>query len=137
MKSVLVVDGDPRVCEAIHKELSKMSHAVYFAFDGVQAISQAHKCKPDLVIVDLSLPAGNGLSVVERLRAMTPFVRTPIIVIAERGARLQAGRVLDAGANAFLSKPLGRQRLLEQVANLLPREKPQDAWMDTMQLLTK
>ena len=70
MKRILVVDSDPRVCQAIHKTLSVMPHVVFFAFDAITAVSEARKHNPDLVIVDLSLPAGSGLLVVERLRAL-------------------------------------------------------------------
>jgi DNA-binding response OmpR family regulator len=137
MKRVLVVDSDPRVCEAIHKALSVMPHAVSFAFDAVAAVSEARKHNPDLIIVDLSLPAGSGLLVVERLRALTAFMRTPIIVIAERGARLETERVFEAGANAFLPKPLSRHLLLHYVGRLLPTEQSQGAWMDATQPMAK
>src|SRR5271169_6564968 len=130
MKRVLVVDSDPRVCEAIHKTLSVMPHAVSFAFDAVAAVSEARKHNPDLIIVDLSLPAGSGLLVVERLRGFTVFLRMPIIMIAERGARLEAERVYGAGVNVFLPKPISRRLLLHHAGRLLPSEQPQDAWRD-------
>ena len=137
MKHVLVVDSDPRVCQAIQKTLSVMPHAVSFAFDAITAVSEARKHNPDLVIVDLSLPAGSGLLVVERLRALTAFMRTPIIVIAERGARLETERVFESGANAFLPKPLNRQLLLQYVGRLLPTEQPTGVWADATQPLAK
>jgi DNA-binding response OmpR family regulator len=111
MRRILIVDSDPRVCQAIHEILSAIRHVVFFAFDAVRAISEAREHNPDLIIVDLSLPAGGGLSVVERLRALTAFLRTPIIVIAERGARMETERVYAAGANVFLPKPISRQLL--------------------------
>jgi DNA-binding response OmpR family regulator len=114
-----------------------MHHAVSFAFDAVAAVSEARKHNPDLIIVDLSLPAGSGLLVVERLRSLTAFVRTPIIVIAERGARLETERVFEAGANAFLPKPLNRQLLLQYVGRLLPTEQSQGAWIDSAPPMAK
>ncbi|HTZ90336.1 MAG TPA: response regulator [Alloacidobacterium sp.] len=137
MKRVLVVDSDPRVCQAIHKALSVMSHAVSFAFDAVAAVSEARKQNPDMIIVDLSLPAGSGLLVVERLRALPAFMRTPIIVIADRGARLETERIFEAGANAFLPKPLNRHLLLDYVGRLLPTEQPQGVWIDASQPMAK
>jgi DNA-binding response OmpR family regulator len=77
MKRVLVVDNDPRVCQAIHQILSVMPHAVSFAFDAITAVSKARKHNPDLIIIDLSLPAGSGLLVVERLRALRLLCRHP------------------------------------------------------------
>jgi DNA-binding response OmpR family regulator len=137
MRRILIVDSDPRVCQAIHETLSVIQHVVFFAFDAVSAISEARKHNPDLVIVDLSLPAGGGLLVVERLRAFAAFLRTPIIVIAERGARLEADRVLTAGANAFLSKPLKRHLLLQYTGGFLPSEQSPENWWDGAQAITK
>jgi DNA-binding response OmpR family regulator len=87
------------------------------------------------MIVDLSLPAGSGLVVVERLRALPAFARMPIIMIAERGARLETERVFQAGANAFLPKPLSLQQLLSYVGRLLPREQKQSGGLEAVQSL--
>ena len=125
MKRILVVDSDPRMCQAIYKILSSIPCAVHFAFDAIAAVTEARRHNPDLMIVDLSLPAGSGLVVVERLRALSSHAMMPIIMMAERGARLEAERVFDAGANAFLPKPLNPRLLLHYVASLLPlRETP-------------
>ena len=137
MKRVLVADGDQRMCQAIQEVLSELPHTVSFAFDAVAAISEALKHNPDLIIVGLSLPAGNGLVVVERLRALAAFIRTPIIVIAEQGARLEAERVLDAGANVFLPKPLRRRQLLVEVSRHLPSQPPQSVWVDATHPIVK
>jgi DNA-binding response OmpR family regulator len=137
MKRVLVVDSDPRVCQAIHKAISGLSYVVFFAFDAISAVSEARRINPDLIIVDLSLPAGSGLLVVERLRALAAFIRTPIIVTAERGARLETERVFEAGANAFLPKPLSRHLLLSYASRLAPVEQAQATWMDAAQPATK
>jgi DNA-binding response OmpR family regulator len=137
MKRILIVDSDPRVCQAIHETPSVIRHVVFFAFDAVSAVSEARKHNPDLIAVDLSLPAGSGLLVVERLRLLTAFLRTPIIMIAERGARLEAERVYAAGANAFLPKPVSRHLLLHHAGRLLPTDQPQDAWRDAPQTAAK
>ena len=135
MKRILIVDSDPKVCQAIQKALSVKACAVFFAFDAVAAVSEARKHNPDLMIVDLSLPAGSGLVVVERLRALPAFARMPIIMIAERGARLETERVFEAGANAFLPKPLNPHLLLSYVGRLLPREQMQSAGVEAVQSL--
>jgi two-component system alkaline phosphatase synthesis response regulator PhoP len=135
MKRVLVVDSDPRVCQAIHKTLSVISVSVFFAFDAITAISEARKHNPDVIIVDLSLPAGSGLLVVERLRMLSAFMKTPILVMAERGARLEAEHVFEAGANAFLPKPLNPNLLLQYVGKLLATEDRQTIWRDVVHSL--
>src|SRR5579883_112909 len=137
MKRVLVVDSDPGVCQAIRKTLSVISTGVSFAFDAITAISEARRHNPDLIIVDLSLPAGSGLLVVERLRLLSAFMKTPIIVMAERGARLEAEHVFAAGANAFLPKPLNPNLLLQYVGRLLATEERQTIWRDVVHSLTR
>jgi DNA-binding response OmpR family regulator len=133
MKRILIVDSDLEVCRAIQKALMVTPHAAFFAFDAVNAISEASKCQPNLIIVSFSLPAGDRLVVVERLRSLSGLKWTPIIMIAERGARLEAERALDAGANAFLPKPLNRYLLLQYVDRLLPAEATQNTWLDSAQ----
>jgi DNA-binding response OmpR family regulator len=135
MKRILIVDSDPKVCQAIQKTLAVKAYAVSFAFDAVTAVSEARKHNPDLMIVDLSLPAGSGLVVVERLRALADFTRMPIIMIAERGARLEAERVFQAGANAFLPKPLNPHLLKDYVGRLLPAQPIQSVGLEAAQTL--
>ena len=137
MKRILIVDSDPKVCRAIQKTLAVIPHVALFAFDAVAAVSEARKHNPDLMIVDLSLPAGSGLVVVERLRALPDFARMPIIMIAERGARLETERVFQAGANAFLPKPLNSHLLLTYVGRLLPKEQTPSVWQEAAQPLAK
>lgn len=91
-----------------------------FAFDAISAVAEARKHTPDLILLDLSLPAGDALVVVQHLRQFPSLIQTPIIVMGEREHRLSAGQVFQAGAQAFLPKPVHRQRLLSLVAKLLP-----------------
>lgn len=134
MKRILVVDSDPRMCQAIYKVLAGISCSVVFAFDAVAAVTEARKHNPDLMIVDLSLPAGSGLVVVERLRSLASHATVPIIVMAERGARLEAEKVFNAGANAFLPKPLNPRLLLHYVNSLLPSQEWRSMAWETAQL---
>ena len=134
MRRILVVDSDPRMCQAIFKILSSIPCAVYFAFDAIAAVTEARKHNPDLMIVDLSLPAGSGLVVVERLRAMSAHAALPIIMMAERGARLEAEKVFEAGANAFLPKPLNSSLLLHYVSRFLPATESPKQWQEAAQI---
>jgi DNA-binding response OmpR family regulator len=133
-KRIMVVDNDPKVCRGIQKILAITRHSVYFAFDAVTAVAEARKHQPDLMIVDLSLPAGSGLIVVERLRMLPELAAVPVIMIAERGARLEAERVFQAGANAFVPKPLDPYVLLDYVGRLLPTEDAANMWVEATRL---
>jgi DNA-binding response OmpR family regulator len=125
------------MCQAIFQILSATPHSVSFAFDAVAAVSEARRLNPDLMIVDLSLPAGSGLVVIERMRVLPLHATMPIIMIAERGARLEAETVFNAGANAFLPKPLNPRLLLHYVRSLMPFAEPQTFSQEMAQPLAK
>lgn len=131
-KRVMVVDSDPEICRRIQKILAITRCKVSFAFDAVTAVTEARTIQPHLVIVDLSLPAGSGLVVVERLRNIPDLASVPVIMTAERGARLEVERVFQAGGNAFLPKPLDPYLLLDYVGRFLPEEENLATWWNAV-----
>ena len=70
-RRVLIVDDDPDVRQGMHVRLQANHYDTYFAGDAVSSISEARKCEPDLIILDLGLPAGDGFIVMERLKKCT------------------------------------------------------------------
>ena len=130
MKRILIVNGDPRNCLAIHKALAGIPCASFFAYDAVAAVAEARRHNPDLVIVDFRLPAGGGLAVVERLRALPGFASMPIIMIAEHDDRMETERIYDAGVSVLLSKPVKRHLLVSYVREKLPKEASRGNWAD-------
>jgi DNA-binding response OmpR family regulator len=98
------------------------------AVDAVDAIAEARKHEPDLIILDLGLPAGDGFLVMERLKAIPSLAVIPIIVVSARELRANQRLALKAGAKAFLQKPLDSNELLAVVRHALgepsQREEP-------------
>jgi CheY-like chemotaxis protein len=82
----------------------------------MSAISEARKQRPDLIILDLGLPAGDGFVVMERLRALTPLALIPVIVVSGRSVEGNKERARKAGAKAFVQKPWDDGELLELIA---------------------
>jgi DNA-binding response OmpR family regulator len=74
---------------------------------------------PDLVILDLGLPAGDGFLVLERLRGLTDLVATPVIVLSARDPADNKKRALDAGAVAFFQKPPDNHEFLTAIRQAL------------------
>ena len=99
--------------------LGKAGYETAFAADGISALSEARKESPDLIILDLGLPAGDGFTVLERLNALPALSTIPVIVLSARDPQLNRQRALDAGATVFVEKPLDMNELLENVRTAL------------------
>ena len=92
--------------------------------DGVSAISEAKKTAPDLVLLDLGLPAGDGYTVMERFRNMPQMALTPLVIVSGRDFRAHRERALKAGAKVFLQKPVKNELLLQVIHKLSGDEAP-------------
>jgi DNA-binding response OmpR family regulator len=122
-KKILVVDDDPDVRLALQLRLSANHYDVIFAGDGVASISEARKHMPDLMILDLGLPAGDGFSVLERLKANEKLSSIPVIVLSGRDRVGNRDRAIKAGARTFLQKPIANEKLLAVIRMVLePKE---------------
>jgi DNA-binding response OmpR family regulator len=118
-KTILIVDDDPDVRLGLHVRLKANHYDVIFAADGMASIAQARKHMPDLIILDLGLPAGNGFSVMERLKANDSLSLIPVIVVSASDVIANMDRALKAGAKAFLQKPVDNARLLSVIRKVL------------------
>ena len=124
-KKILIVDDDPDVRLSLSIRLKASNYETVFAEDGVSCISEARKHMPDLVILDLGLPAGDGFTVLERLKANLSLSSIPVIVVSGRDRIANRGRALKAGAKAFLQKPVENDRLLSLIRQVLAeKEEP-------------
>jgi two-component system cell cycle response regulator len=119
MKTVLLVDDDDTFLLAIGVRLKSMGYTVCTAKDAVNAISAVRKNNPDVVVLDVSLPAGDGFLVAERLRNLIVSATTPIIfVTASEKAELR-DRALKLGAVEFLQKPFDATTLADAIESAL------------------
>lgn len=105
-KKILLVDDDPNVRKGMHVRLTANHYDTFFAADAIAAMAEARKHQPDLIILDLGLPGGDGIVVMQWLKAIPALALIPIIVISARDIRANQHRVLKAGAKAFLQKPV-------------------------------
>jgi DNA-binding response OmpR family regulator len=118
-KKILIVDDDPDIRLSLHVRLKANNYDVYFAEDGVGSIAEARKHMPDLIILDLGLPAGDGFSVLERLQANNNLSMIPVIVVSGRDRNANRDRAIKAGAKAFLQKPVDNARILSVIRQVL------------------
>jgi DNA-binding response OmpR family regulator len=104
-KKILIIDDDPHLLMGLTPRLVASSYNVVTATDAISAVSVARKEVPDLIILDLGLPGGDGFLVLERIRNLAGLAATPVIVLSARNPVDNRKRSLDAGAVNFFQKP--------------------------------
>ena len=118
-KKILIVDDDPDVRNGMHVRLKANHYDTFFAGDALSSMTEARKHEPDLIILDLGLPAGDGFLVMERLKAIPALAVIPIIVVSARDVLANKERALKAGAKAYLQKPVDNAELLKAIRRAL------------------
>jgi two-component system KDP operon response regulator KdpE len=118
-KKILIVEDDTDVRLGYHILLKANFYDTFFAADSLTAVSEARKHQPDLILLDLGLPAGDGFVVLERLRTHTSLFVIPVIVVSGRDLRGNKERALKAGARAFVQKPWNDSELLSLIRGVL------------------
>lgn len=118
-KKILIIEDDADVRLGYQVFLKAHHYDTFFAADGSSAISEARKHQPDLIILDLGLPAGGGFVVLERLVAITHLSLIPVLVVSARDAGESKERALKAGARAYVQKPWSDSELLVTISELL------------------
>ncbi len=109
---ILVIDDEPQILRALRTILSAKQFQVFTARNGEEGLAVAAAQKPDLIILDLSLPDIDGVQVCRSLREWT---QTPIIVLSVRDSERDKVAALDSGADDYLTKPFGIEELLARI----------------------
>jgi DNA-binding response OmpR family regulator len=118
-QKILIVEDDADVRLGYQVLLKANNYETQFAADSVTAVSQARKHQPDLIILDLGLPGGDGFVVLDRFRGIPNLAVVPVIVVSARDLRGNKERALKAGARAFIQKPWNDDELLATIGQLL------------------
>lgn len=119
MKKILIVDDEKDVVKLLQTTLVNSGYEVVVAFDGIQAVQSAHREKPDLIILDIVMPAGDGYTVCEKLKESSQTWPIPIIVLTGKMGEEGRKRALEGGANFYLTKPYDREAFLSIVKKTL------------------
>jgi two-component system, OmpR family, phosphate regulon response regulator PhoB len=119
---VLVVDDEPMVREVITAYLERDGYRVTGVADGAAALRWLAVGRPDLIVLDLMLPAVDGLSVLAQLRRSAPG--PPVIVVTARGEEPDRVLGLELGADDYLVKPFSPRELVARVGSVLRRTRP-------------
>ena len=115
---VLVVDDDPDIRELVRELLERAGYQVSSAAGGRDGLRVLYEMRPDLVLLDVSMPELDGWATLARIRDLS---EVPVIMLTARTGELEKVRGLKAGADDYVTKPFGRQELLARVEAILRR----------------
>ena len=105
--------------QVLHLRLRALHYDAVPVADAVSAMTEARKNPPDLVLVDLGLPGGGGLNLIQRFQSIPRLAVIPLIVLSARERTAMERPVLEAGARAFFQKPADPEKLMEKIRELL------------------
>jgi len=118
-EKILIVEDNPQSMQVMMMTLRPHGYTLVQAADGEEAYQKAIEEKPDLIIMDIRIPKMDGVEVTKKLRQMTEFNNTPIIVITAYAMKGDRERFLEAGADDYLPKPINTRQLPKVVAEVL------------------
>lgn len=121
-RKILVVEDDRDQLLGLTAMLRMGGYDVVGASEGVAGIAKAKNDRPDLILLDLGLPAGNGFWFLETLRGSPDVGQTPVIVLTAMDAGRSKEKAFAAGADGFGQKPIDRDDLLRSIDGLLAAE---------------
>ncbi len=122
MSKILVVEDEMDVSKVLRKRLQEAGYEVVVAIDAYQAVEYAHKEKPDLIILDLMLPAGGGLSVIKNIKMSPRLAYLPVVVLTGIRDDQYKAKVLEEGVDAYLEKPYEVEVLLKTLSDVLLKQ---------------
>ena len=110
-EKVLIVEDNPQNMKLLEMLLRAKDYTLLKAYDGEEALAMAIREQPDLIVMDMQLPKMSGLEVTKQLRQMPVFGHTPIIALTAYAMRGDKEQFMEAGCNAYLSKPISTREL--------------------------
>jgi DNA-binding response OmpR family regulator len=118
---ILVVDDEPEIVKSLTLRLSSAGYEVCSAMDGLAATRKAIQEQPELIILDIGMPAGNGHVVVERLRNIGETSHIPIIYLTARSSEEDYRKAREGGVCKYITKPFDAEVLLAAVETQIER----------------
>jgi DNA-binding response OmpR family regulator len=117
-KTILVVDDEPRIAEAVSMNLELEGYQVSCAVNGQDALQKVTDELPDLIILDVMMPEMDGFETLKRIREIS---NVPVIMLTVKGGETDKVRGLDLGADDYITKPFGSRELVSRVKAALRR----------------
>lgn len=119
MARILLVEDNEMNRDMLRRRLERRGHEVLVAVDGAEGVAMVERERPDLVLMDISLPVLDGLEATRRLRAGEATRTVPVIALTAHAMEGDRQRALDAGCDDYDTKPVDLPRLLAKMEALL------------------
>jgi two-component system cell cycle response regulator DivK len=121
MPKLLLVEDNPENRDMLSRRLIKRGFDMCYAMDGAEAVTRAAEDRPDLILMDLSLPVIDGWEATRRIKADPSTGAIPVIALTAHAMAGDRQKALDAGCNDYDTKPVDLPRLLGKIEALLSR----------------
>lgn len=122
MPKILIVEDDEMNRDMLSRRLVRRGYDVILAVDGGEGVSRANSDRPDLILMDMSLPEVDGWEATRRLKASPETRQIPVIALTAHAMADDERKAMDAGCDDFDTKPVELNRLLAKIEALLDRE---------------
>jgi len=126
-EKVLIVEDNPQNMKLLEMLLRAKDYILLKAYDGEEALDMAIREQPDLIVMDMQLPKMSGLEVTKQLRQTLVFSHTPIIALTAYAMRGDKEQFMEAGCNAYLSKPINTRELPVIIDRMLQEHRENNA----------
>ena len=118
-KKVLVVDDSEIILKSVKNVFEELNFEVFTSHDGLEGLQKAAELKPDLIFLDLMMPQLDGIKMLQVKKVLKDIAGIPVIVISANTARSNVMAAMEAGADRVISKPLNKEKLINEVNDLL------------------
>jgi CheY-like chemotaxis protein len=119
--TVLLCDDEEVLRQLVRATLDNGEYEIVEAADGDESLELARSIRPDLIVLDMMMPARSGLEVLRELRQDPALIRTPVIMLTARARQADQDEAAAAGADRYLAKPFSPLELISLVEDLLER----------------
>lgn len=123
-QKILIVDDEPDILELIEYNLKKEGYQVYLAHNGQEAVSEAKKILPDLIVLDIMMPKMDGIEACRIMRTMPEFKNTFMVFLTARSEEYSEIAGFNVGADDYIAKPIKPRALVSRINAILRRNAP-------------
>lgn len=125
-QKILIVDDEPDILELIEYNLNKEGYHVFTAGNGQEAVAEAKKVLPDLIILDVMMPKMDGIEACRIMRTMPEFKTTFMVFLTARSEEYSEIAGFNVGADDYIAKPIKPRALVSRINAILRRNQPSD-----------
>lgn len=124
MKTILIAEDNPVNRELLRELLEMRGYAVLETCNGEEAMEQLQKAQPDILLLDLNMPILDGYGTIERIRKHPRFRTLPVLAVTAYAMRGDREKILAAGFDGYLSKPIDPTSLHQELQRLFIKQAP-------------